>query len=85
MKHLFTVLLLSSTLLANEVETFFKASKDNFVFCRAGYEIYVMLSSANSSIVSVNHTKYFKYKNEDRYLPLAGCKTVQEHDEGIVF
>jgi len=79
MKFLLAVFLVSSTLFSNEAEIFFKESKDHFLLCRAGYETYVMISSANASIVTVNGTKYFRYKNEDYYFPLAGCRTVDDN------
>lgn len=85
MRYIIAILLLSSTLFSNEVEAFFKGAKDNFVFCRAGQGAYMMLSSENASIVSVNKTKYFKYKNENYYFPLSGCNLVKEHDLGIIF
>ena len=85
MRYIIAIWLLSSTLFSNDLEAFFKGSKDNFVFCRAGQDAYVMLSSENASIVSVNKTKYFKYKNENYYFPLSGCNAVKEHDTGIIF
>ena len=83
MRSLFVVLIITSSLAANEVESFFKASVDNFLLCRAGYETYVMISSANASIQTINGTKYFRFKQRDFYFPLAGCKPVSDHKEEI--
>jgi hypothetical protein len=85
MKKILLLLTLSFTLFADDNEAFFKASKENFLLCRAGYETYVMISSNNASIVTINKTKYFRYKNEDYYFPLSGCNTVKEHDAGLIF
>ncbi len=83
MRSFLAVLVLTTSLLANEAESFFKASADNFLLCRAGYETYVMISSANASIQTINGTKYFRFKQRDFYFPLAGCKPVSDHQEEI--
>ncbi len=85
MKKLLLFLALVSQLSANEIEHFFNASKDNFLICRAGYETYVLISSNNASIVTINDVKYFRYKNEDYYFPLTGCNEVKRRDKGLIF
>jgi len=85
MKYLFTLLTLLSILSANESENFFKADQDNYLLCRAGYETYLMLSSANASIETINATKYIRYKQTDYYFPLSGCNPVTDHKQGIIF
>ncbi len=79
------VTLLASSLLANEVEDFFKASNENYIFCRAGYETYIKLSQNNASIKTINGSKYFQYKQEDYYFPVAGCKSIEKIDKGFIF
>lgn len=85
MKKLFFLMLMSIGLMANESEAFFNKSQDNFLLCRAGYETYVLLSSTNASIVSINNTKYIRYKQKDYYFPLSGCNPVTNHKQGILF
>ncbi len=85
MKALTLSLLLAFSLQANELEKFFNTSKENFLLCRAGYETYVMISSNNATIVTINNTKYFRYKNEDYYFPLSGCNEVKDYDKGLIF
>ncbi|RKY52502.1 MAG: hypothetical protein DRP93_08045 [Candidatus Neomarinimicrobiota bacterium] len=77
--------LLATSLFANDVEKFFNASNENYIFCRAGYETYVKLSQNNASIKTINGTKYFQYKQKDYYFPLSGCKSVKKTDEGVIF
>jgi len=85
MKTFLLLLSLMASLYANETEKFFNASQDNFLLCRAGYETYVLLSSANASIDVINGTKYIRYKQKDYYFPLTGCNPVTEHKQGIIF
>ncbi|PHR54312.1 MAG: hypothetical protein COA44_13445 [Arcobacter sp.] len=85
MKKLILFLSLSLILIANESEAFFKADKDHFLLCRAGYETYLMLSSANASIEEINDTKYIRYKQTDYYFPLSGCNPVTNHKQAILF
>jgi len=85
MKKLVLFLSLSLSAIANESEVFFKEDKNNFLLCRAGYETYIMLSSANASIESINNTKYIHYKQTDYYFPLSGCHPVTNHKQGILF
>ena len=83
MKKFLAILAISVSLYANESEAFFKASQDNFLLCRAGYETYVMLSSANASIEKINGTQYIRYKQKDLYFPLSGCNPIKEHKQDM--
>jgi len=85
MKNLLLLLALSLSACANETEKFFNADQDHYLLCRGGYETYLMLSSANASIESINGTKYIRYKQTDYYFPLSGCNPVNEHKQGIIF
>ena len=85
MKKILLLLALTFSSYANEAETFFNADQDNYLLCRAGYETYLMLSSANASIESINETKYIRYKQTDYYFPLAGCNPVKNHKQGLLF
>jgi len=85
MKKIMLLLALSLSAMANDSEAFFKADKDNFILCRAGYETYLMLSSANASIESINEVKYIRYKQTDYYFPLTGCHPVTNHKQPILF
>jgi len=76
---------LASSLVANEVEDYFNASNENYIFCRAGYETYLKLSQNNASIKIINGSKYFQYKQEDYYFPLAGCKSIEKPNKGLIF
>ena len=79
------MLIFIAQVFASDVESFFNASKDNFLICRAGYETYVLVSANNASIVTINGVKYFRYKNEDYYFPLSGCNEVKDQDKGVIF
>ena len=85
MKKILAIFAVTVSLYSNESEAFFKASQDNFLLCRAGYETYVMLSSANASIENINEIKYIRYKQKDFYFPLSGCNPVTNHKQGIIF
>lgn len=85
MKTLLLLLALNFSVLANESEAFFKADKEHYLLCRAGYETYLMLSSANASIETINNTKYIRYKQTDYYFPLSGCNPVTDHKQAILF
>jgi len=85
MKKFILLLALTFSTYANDSEAFFKADQNNYLLCRAGYETYLMLSSANASIESINNTKYIRYKQTDYYFPLSGCNPVTNHKQGIIF
>jgi len=85
MKTLFLLLFLNLSIFANESVKFFKADRDNYVLCRAGYETYVMLSTANASVEMINGTPYFRYKQKDYYFPASGCNPVKERDQGLIY
>ncbi|MDF1881075.1 hypothetical protein JHD50_07110 [Sulfurimonas sp. MAG313] len=85
MKTVSLIFVLTLSLYANESEAFFKADKNNYLLCRAGYETYIMLSPSNASIESINETKYIRYKQTDYYFPLAGCNPVTNHKQAIIF
>jgi len=85
MKKVLALFCITVSLYSNESEAFFKASKDNFLLCRAGYETYVLLSSNNASIEEINKTKYIRYKQKDFYFPLSGCHPVKDKPQSIVY
>ncbi len=84
-KIILTLLLLSTSIFANEIEKFFNASNENYVFCRAAYETYIKLSQNNASLKTINGSMYFQYKQEDYYFPLSACKKVENLDKGVIF
>jgi len=84
-KILLITLLLSSSVFANEIEKFFNASNENYVFCRAAYETYIKLSQNNASLKKINGSLYFQYKQEDYYFPLSACKPIEKEDKALIF
>ena len=84
-KVILVLLLLSSTVFANEIQKFFNASNDNYVICRAAYETYIKLSQNNASIKKINGSLYFQYKQEDYYFPLTACNKIKKTDNGLIF
>jgi len=84
-KFISLALLLSVTLFANQNEKFFNESDKNALLCRAGYDVYVKISQKNSTIETINGSKYFHYKDRDRYFPLAGCHPIEKEDKALIF
>ncbi len=78
-------MILSVSLFSNEAEIFFNESKENFILCRVAYDTYVMFSSKDASIMSINKIKYLHHKKKDYYVPLTSCKPVKDTPSFILF
>lgn len=75
---------ISLTLSANTIE-FFKASKENEVFCKVAFGKYKIYSQRNAKLVSVNKQVFFKVIGQDEYIHPTICNPVTNKEEVILF
>jgi hypothetical protein len=85
MRALFLLFLGSGILFAEDAADFFKASAENKLLCRSGYESYMIISQKNASPVNINGNTFFKYTSKNLYIPKNSCTPISRHKEPITY
>lgn len=83
---IFIFILVSTYAMAASLDTdFYNEKKQNSLICKITTNSYKVVNKANSTIVVINGTTFFKMNDENTYINSSACHPVREGNTAIIF